>query len=493
MPRIPPHWANLTLSFGIPTVFVLDLLTPLGLIVWLGYIPLLLTAVWITSKTASWWLGSLGTVLIGIGYVLSPPGIDPFIAITNRFIGAGLLWGTVIVVSTIKARQQKLREQSVSLNASEEQIRLFVERVQDYAIFMLDPQGHIITWNAGAERIKGYSRDEIIGQHISRFYTPNDQANGTPGHFLESAMRHGRAELEGWRVRKDGTLFWADVSLTALYDESGSPRGFTKITRDMTERRRAEEQLRQLAAQLEQRVQQRTAELEDSNAALQAFAYSVSHDLRAPLRTMQGFAKALLEDYEHSLDDTGRDYARRISRGAERMDALIQDLLAYSRLSRAEITREAVDLKTVLQEASKQVEFLLNESKGRLVIEPSLPLALGHRNTLVQVFSNLFANALKFTAPGIRPEVSVSCATQNGAVRISIDDNGIGVHPEHHQRIFNVFERLHGTETYPGTGMGLAIVKKGVERMGGRVGLESDGRRGSRFWVELQGIAAGGG
>jgi len=256
--------------------------------------------------------------------------------------------------------------------------------------------------------------------------------------------------------------------------------------------RRTEETARQLAA---------------TNAELESFAYSVSHDLRAPLRAMQGFSEALLEDYGTRLDDTGRDYAGRIVNAAQRMDTLIEDLLDYSRLSRADVRLRPVSLDGALAEVLATLQAEIAKCGADVIVEAPLPGVLAHHSTLVQVLTNLLTNAIKFVEPGVQPHVRIwaeglgsrgagerfkiqnrqSKIQNRKAVRLWVEDNGIGIAPEHCERIFHVFERLHGIETYPGTGIGLAIVRKGVERMGGRTGVESEIGQGSRFWVELGG------
>jgi len=249
----------------------------------------------------------------------------------------------------------------------------------------------------------------------------------------------------------------------------------------------SEIELRQHRQHLEKLVKERTAELE-------AFTYSVSHDLRAPLRAMEGFSQALLEDYADRLDPVGQDYARRIAAAAQHMDILIQALLAYSRLSRIEIKLRPVVLEGVVQEALSLLTPEIQEKSAQVAVERPLPRLVGHHGTLVQVVGNLLSNAIKFVAPGVKPQVRVWAETpstplleggKGEVVRLWVEDNGIGIAPEHHELIFRMFERLHGVETYPGTGVGLAIVRKGVERLGGRVGVESEPGRGSRFWVEL--------
>ena len=260
------------------------------------------------------------------------------------------------------------------------------------------------------------------------------------------------------------------------------------------ERRRSEERYRAVqetverqAAELEGRVKDRTAELAKSQAELEAFSYSVSHDLRAPLRAVEGFSQALLEDYGDRLDATGRDYADRLVGAARKMDALIHDLLAYSRLSRTEMPLGAINLGEVVAEALRAMEGEILESKARVAVEPDMPSVIAHRTTLVQVVLNLLRNAAKFVPVGEVPLVKVYANPQTGMVRLYVWDNGIGIDARHQERIFMPFERLHGADAYPGTGIGLSIVRRGVERMGGRVGVISAIGEGSRFWIELKG------
>jgi len=249
------------------------------------------------------------------------------------------------------------------------------------------------------------------------------------------------------------------------------------------------QQLQDYAAKLEQRVSERTAQLQEVNQDLEAFNYSVSHDLRAPLRTMQGFAQALLEDYSDQLDSFGQSYLNYIAEGALQMDTLITDLLNYSRLGRVQIQIQPVDLNNVVREALKQLEAQIKEYQAQIKIDNSLPQVMAHRSTLVQVLTNLLSNAIKFVKPNDIPVVQIYFEEyiQEGTnwIKLWIADNGIGIAPEHQERIFRVFERLHGIETYPGTGIGLAIVRKALERMGGSCGVESQLDAGSRFWIAL--------
>ena len=279
-------------------------------------------------------------------------------------------------------------------------------------------------------------------------------------------------------VRPDGETRWCHALVEVVQDEDGRPAQLVGTVLDITERRQAEEALAQLNSELEARVAERTAELE-------AFAYSISHDLRAPLRAVQGFSEAVLEDYEGALDASGQDYLRRIVGAAARMDGLIQALLAYSRLSQTETTAQAVPLADIVAEARRTTVTDELEGKVHLTVHEPLPVVLAHPPTLRQVVTNLLSNAFKFVEPGTAPQVKVWAEPKGTRMRLWIEDNGIGINPEHHDRILQVFERLHGVEEYPGTGIGLAIVKKSVERMSGRVGLVSALGSGSRFWIEL--------
>jgi signal transduction histidine kinase len=250
------------------------------------------------------------------------------------------------------------------------------------------------------------------------------------------------------------------------------------------------ERVKRQALELEQRVQERTRELEAANQELDAFSYSISHDLRAPLRAMQGFTEALLEDYGERLDSTGQDYAQRIVAASHRMDALIQDLLAYSRLSRTEVRLDAVNVESVVDDVCGQLATEFKDRGAEITIDRPLAGVMAHRTVFGQVLANLLTNAVKFVAPDTPPRVRIWTERRGDWVRLGVEDNGIGILPEHRDRIFRAFERLHGVEQYPGTGIGLAIVQKGIARLGGRVGVESTLGQGSRFWVELKSAEA---
>ncbi|WP_456432550.1 GAF domain-containing protein [Thermosulfuriphilus sp.] len=250
--------------------------------------------------------------------------------------------------------------------------------------------------------------------------------------------------------------------------------------------RRHAQELEHLVAERTKNLEETASKLREANQELEAFVYSVSHDLRAPLRAMEGFAQALLEDYGSLLDATGQDYARRIVGAAETMDNLIQDLLNYSRLLRQEIRLRRVDLDEILDQVLEQLTPEIEEKKARVDVQRPLGKILGQPSVIVQIMINLLSNALKFVAPGTVPQIKLWTEDLGIFLKLWVEDNGIGIAPEYQEQIFRIFERLHGVETYPGTGIGLAIVKKGAERLGGQVGVVSRIGQGSQFWVTFR-------
>ena len=244
-------------------------------------------------------------------------------------------------------------------------------------------------------------------------------------------------------------------------------------------------EVQSLNAGLEKRVLERTAELQEANEELEAFAYSVSHDLRAPLRAIHSFSEMLLDGHTSQLDAEGKDYLGRILKASKYMDALTQDLLAYSRLSRAEFPLQRVSLEDCVSTVTYQISEDVRTKKADIVVQRPLPEVLAHVAPLEQIIGNLLSNALKFSRPNVPIQIRIRAQQRSSKVRVWVEDNGIGISPEYHERIFRLFERLNPATMYPGTGMGLAIVKKAVERMGGTVGLESVLNEGCKFWFEL--------
>lgn len=244
--------------------------------------------------------------------------------------------------------------------------------------------------------------------------------------------------------------------------------------------------IRKAHADLEERVQARTIALQTTLRELESFTYTISHDLRAPLRAMAGFSRMILEDFGANLGPAGCEYATKIFIAAKRMDALILDLLDYSRVTRQEVKIEPVDLEALVADVLRNMEPEIRERKAEIVVEKPLPGALGNSMMVGQTLTNLLSNAMKFIAPGVSPRIRIrGVRTGDGFVRIEVEDNGIGIEAQYLDRIFRIFERLNAAEEYPGTGIGLAIVRRAMERMGGRSGVDSEPGRGSRFWIEL--------
>jgi signal transduction histidine kinase len=287
----------------------------------------------------------------------------------------------------------------------------------------------------------------------------------------------------------NGNLIW--VMLSVMLDMIEEEPIVNALIEDITVRKQAQDQLQRLNETLEARVRERTAQLEAAVRDLEEFSYLVSHDLIAPLRAIGGFSQMLLGG-EESLTSQGRSYLRRIDNYTQQAYQLIEDLLEYSRLSFAQMPLEPIDLSMVVAEVLAQLEPEIQQRQARVQVEEPLLSAIANQRILTQVIINLLSNAIKFVAPNVRPQVrlwteAVSRTSQNSApkIRLWIEDNGIGIEPNYQERIFNIFIRLHDDDEYPGTGIGLAIVRRGVQRMGGTVGIESQLRQGSRFWIEL--------
>ena len=475
----------------------------------------------------------------------------------------------------------------------EERFRLLVEGVQDYAIFRLDPQGNVVNWNAGAERIQGYKAEEIIGQNCSRFYLQTDIHQGRPQEELQIAAATGRFETEHWRARKDGSRFFANTIITAARNSSGNLLGFSEISRDITERKETEARYRGLLEaapdamvvvdqrgeivllnlQAEKQFQYRrdelvgqqvkaiipegfaerliadsnrtaadalaqqigtgielygrrkdgsefpieimlsplestggilvtaairniaarkkseehllrtVAELKLSNNELQQFAYVSSHDLQEPLRMVASYTQLLAKRYRGRLDPDADEFIAFAVDGCNRMQRLIQDLLAYSRAgTRGETVRETSG-ENALDQALANLRATIQDS-GAVVTHDLLPAVTTDSTQLAQVFQNLVGNAIKYRSAEV-PHVHVSAANSGDEWIFSVRDNGMGIDSQYFERIFVLFQRLHGRDEFEGTGIGLAICKKTLERLGGRIWVESQPGHGSTFLFAL--------
>jgi PAS domain S-box-containing protein len=398
-----------------------------------------------------------------------------------------------------REHEQRLNEAAQRLELQTKQNRFFTLSVDLLAI--TDLEGEFKELNAAWARVLNIPEPELKAQPFWR--RMDDSGRAVTRLAMTDAVNDLRpVNFEAQLRCADGSFrcfAWTVAPYTAdqlLY----------LFGRDITERRRAEREINKLNSDLAQRAQQLEATnaelqaeivtrqkaeeaLQESNSALEAFSYSVSHDLRAPIRAMQGFANVLFEDYGPKLDEMGRECAMRIVNAAERMDLLVHDLLIYSRLGHTALDLERVSLHEAVLDALGQLEEDLKKRGAVVDVKEPLPDVRAHATTLTQVLANLIGNAAKFVVPDVKPRVKIWAERDGESVTLWVKDNGIGISPENQTRIFRVFERLHGSDEFPGTGLGLAIVRKGVERMGGQIGLESEFGKGSSFSVRLPAAA----
>ena len=413
--------------------------------------------------------------------------------------------GRLLGFGTVSRDLTEPRRADQQLRESEERFRLIVESTIDYAIFMLDPQGRVVSWNAGAQRLKQYTADEIIGKHFSTFYPADAVERGWPDHELREATRVGRFEDEGWRVRKDGSRFWANVIISALRGSDGMLRGFAKVTRDITERKLHEERIANLTVELRRRVAELDAtnrELAQRNVENESFVYSVSHDLRSPLVNLQGFSQELTmtsdalqrllarpgvpEDIRHEasqlLGSELQESIAFIGNAVRHLGNIIDGLLRLSRVGRIEYESKPVDVGAVVADIVAAMHTTVVASGGRIHVA-RLPVVHGDRNAIGQVFANLLGNALK-SFDGDRPGLIEIAAEGDDPPIFAVRDNGVGIPADYQSKIFQVFQHVHKTRTR-GEGMGLAIVRRIIERHGGRIWFESEPGVGTTFFFTL--------
>lgn len=347
-----------------------------------------------------------------------------------------------------------------------------IAEIADYAILLMDSEGVIQNWNAGAHRIKGYTESEIVGKNFRIFYTETDRQNGKPNQLIRIAKEEGRAQDEGWRVRKDGSTFWGSITITAVHDEHGKLVGFSKVTRDLTERRQSEVELKEHARKLESK-----------NRELEQFAYIASHDLQEPLRTVTTLTDLLAKNYADQFDEKGQQMMTYINQATGRMRQLIHGLLDYSRIGR-ESTLTSIDLNELMKQVKEDLSTTIQETKATINTD-NLPTINGYEIELRMLFQNLISNAMKYAQADNPPVISISAEKKSNHWKFAVSDNGIGIPQEFQDKVFLIFQRLHTKDEYEGTGIGLAHCRKVVELHNGNIWVESIPNKGSVFYFTV--------
>lgn len=468
---------------------------------------------------AVWFCGWLAaTVVAGAGFAAEHWLIFPRENVAGSPSGLGASFagyvfsaGAIICIGEAMRRARRRAEQDremlaqaiaertrveASLRVRTEELQVLIDSVPAYVCIAHDAEARLITGNRTMTAVLGLEAGTNVAEiaETERAQLRYFDGEGSPLPVvalpLQRAIATGRPVENAYFAiePEDGRQRWLAGSATPLFTAGGRIRGAIAVFVDVTEQRAAQGELQQAhallrdrAKHLESLVEARTAKLIETVGELEAFSYSISHDMRAPLRAMQGFAQ-LLRDEGGSLNAAGKDYVQRIMRAAERMDRLIVDVLAYSRVVASGPTLMPIDLGPLLRDIVEH-HTELRAPHARVTIDIGHTRVLGNEAALMQCFTNLLANAAKFVAPGVTPEIHISVTTNAGRVRVLVRDNGIGIAPGAHERIFRLFERLN--RNYEGTGVGLAIVKKSAERFGGSVGVTSAPGQGSTFWVEL--------
>jgi PAS domain S-box-containing protein len=355
----------------------------------------------------------------------------------------------------------------------------------DDAIIGKDLTGKVVSWNAGAERMFGYAASEMVGYSIERLVAPDRPDEER--RILENANRGETRLYETVRITKTGKPVDISLAVSPIRDAQGNVVGVSSIARDISERKRTEEQILRLNAELEHRVQIRTAELTSANQELEAFTYSVAHDLRAPLRHIDAFTRILQEDFAGSFPPEAAQLLETIRRGSENMSRLVNDLLNLAHVGRQEMKKERTALKLLVEEVIAEMQ---RETEGRNIEwrVADLPAVEGDPGLLKQVFANLLSNAVKYTRPRQQAVIEIGLRVMNDESVIYVRDNGVGFNMKYADKLFGVFQRLHRAEEFEGTGVGLAIVERVVKRHGGHIWAESELDKGATFYFTLDGL-----
>jgi PAS domain S-box-containing protein len=463
----------LGLGILIASIFCLDLFTPTGMADGILYVAAILLTPWVIHKGAPFVTAGVCTVLTILGMLFSP-GADALyssstlgvIALGNRTLSIFMIWSTALLTYHYR-RGMELRLQLASI----------VESSND-AIVGETLQGEITSWNKGAEQMFGYTAQETLGQLIT-IIVPPDRMSELEGILAKLNQGERLNNFETIRRRKDGQDIYVSLTISPIIDRWGNCIGASKIVRDNSQQKHVES----LLSIQNLTLTRQTASLKQSNEDLEQFAYIASHDLQEPLRTIHGFTQLLAERYQNRLDEQAREFMGFVTDGAERMQILIQDLLKYSRIQAQDLTKVSLHTEQVLEGIIKHL-LLTIEEKNACVTHDPLPIIHTDKATFQHLLQNLITNALKFQGSD-PPHIHISAQEHRGEWVFTVEDNGIGIRSEYFQRIFQPFKRLHSREEYQGTGIGLAICKRIIERQGGRIWVDSEIGKGARFSFTL--------
>jgi PAS domain S-box-containing protein len=405
--------------------------------------------------------------------------------VRRQFIN--LASGYRTALTTVEQRNAELVRSEGDLEEQKEWFRVTLTSIGD-GVVVTDPEGRVVFMNHEAERLTGWTSVEALLQPLPTiFRIVNEDTRAKVEDPVEKVFREKKVvglANHTLLISRAGQECPIEDSAAPIQNAGGRMLGVVLVFHDATEMRHAQKELKVYSHDLEQKVTERTTTLQQAFSELEAFSYTVSHDLRSPLRAMQGFSQAVIEDYGDKLDERGKGYLDRIKNAAERLDHLIQDLLTYTRISRQEAPLVEIDLDRMVREIIELYPNL-HAPEANIQVEGTLPKIWGKEAALTQALSNLLGNAVKFMAPDVVPQVRVRSEERGSVIRVWIEDNGIGMAPEDLERIFQMFVQVNEQQLYGGTGIGLAIVKRAVQAMQGEIGVESEPGKGSRFWIEL--------